>query len=684
MRLRRAAPTAPILPLPMSVHSPRILPATVFADDGRLVARGRVMHSSTVTGVLAELLAVAAIVAALRDEADGTLLLVWIGYMALAAFLRLAVSLRPRVSPGLPRQLVNMERRLTWLWAAAGVGWGIAAAAVIPLETQVREVLVLLVICAMVVLALEVLHASRAIALAYALPATLLPALGLAATGDPLRAAIAALLMVFLALVLLGVIRRSRAFDLDLAERDRNERLVDELGQAERSLREAVAEERAVFEAALAGLAIVRDGRFVRCNRAAERIFGYRRGSMNGLSTRVLYPDEAEWHGATEAVEAELEAGAGFHGEREFMRRDGEVVGCRCHAQWIDAEDPARGAIWVFEDLTDERRVAAAIRAGEERVAQAAAATRAANTRLVDAISCVPDAFALFDRHDRLVLCNEVFLRAYPGSPPLEAVFGKTYEDLVIDGIHAGEAVPAEYRKDLPRWVERVMARHRNPGGGDLVYQDGDGAWWQVRERQTSEGGTVVLKSDISELKRAEERVRHLANHDPLTGLPNRRLLDDRIGQALGMAQRSGQHVGVMLIDLDRFKVINDTQGHEAGDRVLQEVSRRLRTTVRQVDTVARQGGDEFVVILPELRRANDAERVAGKILQQLDRPVMIDGVAVNVGASIGVSVYPGDGAEPEVLLKAADAAMYRAKRAGRSRLEVVARVPQQFELELP
>lgn len=189
------------------------------------------------------------------------------------------------------------------------------------------------------------------------------------------------------------------------------------------------------------------------------------------------------------------------------------------------------------------------------------------------------------------------------------------------------------------------------------------------------------MRSDITELKASEEQVRHLAHHDPLTGLPNRRLLEDRMTQAFRQARRYGQFVAVMLVDLDRFKVINDTRGHKVGDAVLQEVARRLRATIRGADTVARQGGDEFVVVLPELRKTADAPRVATKILHEFARPITVDAEQFSINASIGIALFPQDGTEPEALLKQADMAMYKAKSAGRGRFDFATRMPQQDDL---
>jgi len=176
---------------------------------------------------------------------------------------------------------------------------------------------------------------------------------------------------------------------------------------------------------------------------------------------------------------------------------------------------------------------------------------------------------------------------------------------------------------------------------------------------------TGVLQ-DISERKRFEQKLSEMASFDTLTGLPNRNLLNDRLGQALAHAGRSGSMMAVGFLDLDRFKVINDTLGHDAGDELLKEIARRLSGCLRSSDTVARQGGDEFVVVITDMARPEDATPVAQKLLDALSPPVTLKGREIVPGASIGFALYPQDGDDLQSLLMSADKAMYAAKQAGR------------------
>jgi diguanylate cyclase (GGDEF)-like protein len=186
--------------------------------------------------------------------------------------------------------------------------------------------------------------------------------------------------------------------------------------------------------------------------------------------------------------------------------------------------------------------------------------------------------------------------------------------------------------------------------------------------------------------KNAEEHLHQLATHDGLTSLPNRTLLLDRLAQAIHGAQRKQHCVGVLFLDLDHFKTINDSLGHIVGDRLLQAVTQRLRGCIRQEDTLARQGGDEFILVLPELPDPAAAGRVAEHLLQALRAPFELDRQVLHVGASIGISIYPVDSIDPSTLIRFADSAMYQAKAAGRANYafftaELNARVSELFTL---
>ena len=213
------------------------------------------------------------------------------------------------------------------------------------------------------------------------------------------------------------------------------------------------------------------------------------------------------------------------------------------------------------------------------------------------------------------------------------------------------------------------------PRSGPLVRRDGSTVYVEssaapIHDRDGAVTGAVIVFRDVSAERAQAQRMAHLAQYDVLTNLPNRTLLDDRIAQATALARRRGGRLSVLFVDLDRFKHINDSLGHVVGDGLLQSVTARLLACVRESDTVSRRGGDEFVILLAEVERRDDAAIVAERILATLAAPHEIVDHLVYVTASLGISVYPEDALEAQALIGAADAAMYKAKECGRGNFQ--------------
>jgi diguanylate cyclase (GGDEF)-like protein/PAS domain S-box-containing protein len=190
----------------------------------------------------------------------------------------------------------------------------------------------------------------------------------------------------------------------------------------------------------------------------------------------------------------------------------------------------------------------------------------------------------------------------------------------------------------------------------------------QVLERTQELSNTVKqLEEQIEERKKVEAELEFLANHDALTGLPSLRLCKDRLERSLAAARRSTQMTAVMFLDLDGFKKVNDTLGHESGDQVLIATAKRIQQEMRETDTIARIGGDEFIIIQSDLSKIRDVKTIATNIIKKVSQPVLIDQNEVVVSASIGIALYPGDGATSDELMRAADKAMYEVKRSGKN-----------------
>ena len=259
-------------------------------------------------------------------------------------------------------------------------------------------------------------------------------------------------------------------------------------------------------------------------------------------------------------------------------------------------------------------------------------------------------------------------------SPAFERIWGRKAEPLYLDPASWLDAVhPGDHA--------RVRAGRRKALFGDyneefrITWADGTTRWVHERAFPVRDASGAVYRiagitEDITERKKSEERLTYLAHYDHLSGLPNRALFQDRLAQGLAQSEREGWITAVVFIDLDRFKVINDTLGHAAGDKLIIAVAHRLSDTVRSGDTVSRLGGDEFALILQNLTRGQNAGVVAQKVIEMLAEPFDLDGHEIFVTASIGITLYPIDSGVPEALLKNADSAMYRAKQLGRNNFQ--------------
>jgi diguanylate cyclase (GGDEF)-like protein len=199
-------------------------------------------------------------------------------------------------------------------------------------------------------------------------------------------------------------------------------------------------------------------------------------------------------------------------------------------------------------------------------------------------------------------------------------------------------------------------------------FSDATNRWCDYRLSPSPDGGVIVFFVDITERKQAAERALLVAQHDALTGLPNRKLLREEAERILAAARRQGHRLAVLFLDLDRFKPINDTHGHEAGDKLLKAVAERIGRALRAEDLVGRVGGDEFVAVLVGIEDAADVGHVAANIVATVSRPYFINGLTLEIGTSVGISLFPMDGDTIDILFKRADLAMYAAKRAGRGR----------------
>jgi diguanylate cyclase (GGDEF)-like protein len=278
------------------------------------------------------------------------------------------------------------------------------------------------------------------------------------------------------------------------------------------------------------------------------------------------------------------------------------------------------------------------------------------NIRFDAALNNMTHGLAMFDKDNRLTVANRRYVEMY-GLSQESARPGRTLREML-----QARAAAGTYGGNVDQYVGR---RYVQGTVEHKTTEIPDGRTINIVNCWMPDGGWVSTHQDVTEQRRSEERIAHMARHDALTGLPNRLLFRERMEQALTRVGHD-ERLAVLSVDLDCFKEVNDTLGHPAGDRLLQEVATRLRDSVREGDTVARLGGDEFAVIHVGAQRPEDVLTLADRLVQLLSRPFDIDGHEISVGTSVGIAMAPADGTCADELLKHADIALYRAKADGR------------------
>ncbi len=389
------------------------------------------------------------------------------------------------------------------------------------------------------------------------------------------------------------------------------------------------------------------EGAYLGFNRAWELFFSKRREEWIGKRPHDLL--RAEVATAAEIEDREVIA-TGRTLVTQDVVKDGRGMErhvVRHISQFTDAGGRPAGVIGVLTDITDFKQVAKALEASEGRF-------QALTESAMDIVT-VLDA-------DGVIRYQSPSVKHLLGYAP-EVMIGRSQFDLVHRD--DAEALRDAFHELLSRGqMERAIEFRVVRSNGEWRTLEAIGKnCLDVPEVR----GIIVNTRDITDRKNIEKRIQHLAFHDALTGLPNRSLMQDRVSQAIGRAERSSKRFAVMFIDIDNFKNINDTLGHDVGDELLRQVAARLIDSVRTHDTIARQGGDEFIVLLDELEGHQGATRVAHKILDALRLPFQVGGADQHVSGSIGIALYPDDGRDPPTLLKNADTAMFHGKALGKN-----------------
>ena len=419
----------------------------------------------------------------------------------------------------------------------------------------------------------------------------------------------------------------------DISERRHNEMRIEAL----------LSEQGAILDNVMFGVLFVRARRIVSSNRRGEQLFGYPEGGMDGQSTEILYPNRAAYERIGLEQYSRMERSMDRGEERQLRHHDGSLFWCLMSGSALDPDHANDGSIWVFADIT-ERKLA------EEKLRLSA-----------NVLEHIADGVMVLDVHGRIMTTNPAF-SAITGYAESEAVgressltrgtrndqvfYDELWRQLDATGFWRGEIW--DTRKDGEAYLEALTVS---------AVRDDDGVTTHY----------VCVFSDITRARESQDQLDHLAHHDPLTALPNRLLYHDRLRHAMARAERDGEQLAVLFIDLDRFKNINDTLGHHVGDELLKQAATALARCLREGDTLARIGGDEFIVLLEDVDGMHGTTRVAEKLIAMFEQPFDVSGYELFVTGSVGISLYPQDACDMHMLIRNADVAMYQAKARGRN-----------------
>lgn len=431
---------------------------------------------------------------------------------------------------------------------------------------------------------------------------------------------------------------RSRFEDELLQARRRAEEVLKDLTQQERFIR--------TVTDALPSLIGYWD-RDLRCrfaNKTYQDWFGKSQEQMLGIHIQELLGDALFAQNAP-MIEAALH-GEGSEFEREIQRPDGTVGYALAHyIPDTDAQGHVNGFFALVSNITK-------IREGEQ-----------ASRLTASVFNNISEGIMISDAQDCILMVNAAFTQI-TGFGAAEAIASPS--SLLQSSRHDAAFYEGMWRaaRDAGRWQGEVWCKRQDDSLFLMALSIS-----AMRDEQGEVMRYVSVFSDATERWNKEQLVEHMALHDSLTQLPNRNLLMERLGQLTSIASRSPRNIALIFLDLDGFKAVNDTWGHDAGDRVLTTVASRLLAKLRLTDTVARLGGDEFVVLLDDANLAENVALIGQQLVDSINQPIDIGGAFAHVGVSMGIALYPDNGRAPEALLKAADDAMYAAKAAGKNTL---------------
>jgi diguanylate cyclase (GGDEF)-like protein/PAS domain S-box-containing protein len=587
---------------------------------------------------------------------------------------------------------------------SAGLLWGLAGSALYPVPSLPHQFLVIFLIGGMVMAGMVILAPVRSAFFAFMLPAVILLTATVLGQGTLLHFYMGALMIVFLLIVLSIVPIVSRMMHDALRVKFENDRLVQQLSDANRQLSERIAAQqraedvlrdserryRYMFEANPLPMWI-RDEEtmdILAVNEAAIRSYGYTRDEFLRLKTTDMHLP-ADRPGYLQAVRAR-DSGLSFTSRWRHRRKDGSLLDVESTSYPFDL-DGRCARLTLVNDITERVRTERRLQI-EHLAARVLAEARTVEEALPQVMRAIGETGGWVygarwdvDKAANVMRCADTWRVESPELHEFEA-FNRSRTQVPGSGkgpIHRVWATRA------PVWIEDIerdggtqrapqalRAGLRSTFAFPILLGDTFYGVMEFFARETLKpdlallGLVQTIGSQIGQFmarKSAEQNLRFVASHDPLTGLFNRSIFHERLQQALAQAGRFGRSLSLLFIDLDGFKLVNDTLGHNAGDALLAELANRLRSTLREGDVIGRMGGDEFVVLIEEFSGATQVAEVAKKLLDTATRPFLLQGRECQVTASIGISLYPDDGKDAQTLLKNADMAMYLVKQQGKN-----------------
>jgi len=418
--------------------------------------------------------------------------------------------------------------------------------------------------------------------------------------------------------------------------------------RAETALRESEEKFEQVFTQSPDGIVILNQQDLTICeiNEAFLRVSGYDREELIGKTIIDIsaVANEDEFSAAAELM---TDSGRFTNREMTFQAKSGEHIPALVSATLIDLKG-VPSVLCIAKDVRELRNT-------EDRL-------ESSELRFRSAFENAPIGIMLFHTDGKIFQANSFAIELL------------TYGTAPLEGTHISRLIPAEDRQQFKQTILQLISGDSDTERMErrMICTDGVEIWtnFHIVLQRSSDGKPlycIAQIADITEMKNTQQRMERMAFYDTLTDLANRRLFYDRLAQVIEHSKRNGTLAALLYLDLDQFKRVNDTLGHEIGDVLLQEIANRLRGCVRKEDTVGRPGGDEFTILLYDIRTPTDASLVAEKILKRLREPLSISGHQLVITPSVGIAIIPDDGMEPNLLMKNSDLAMYRAKDNGRN-----------------